>query len=989
MNKKFFLKSKFVILSTIGTLAISIPLTVQNLNNSNTLNYSNDNSKQASNFDYIPVSNNITAQPVSTSVGFLGTNTANNKLYLTSYEGVTVWESDVINNEMIKSFYKSTLSIQDISSYTIKSWKYLKNIDVIAVILSDANSNNATVFGVRADTGLIYAPVLDNLGNPKHKSNMVQVNNGTNVLWENSNGQVIATVFGDYTVYSQNTFLISFKNGVSKFNASVRNVAVNVANAQAMVTSKVNKTETIGTYSVTYNSSSTWTQGDGVRWKLQAVIEGESGSNTNIAIFTDSDTFGGGKSTTSTSSYKPLYLQQAVLVDDNLNPIMNGNQPIVYTLNKFIAYYDANNIWTGPDRIQRYGYVGKTNGNNQNFIWLTSGVWNAATELTYNKSTKTISATKTFDLQWQSDQDVYTYSYDVSQNRLFTSNTYTASNTGIGYIDFNDSQLTYKTLVNPTQKDQDGNIQLNNVLRFSPVVSSNQISQTPIVYFNQNDTAKIKGLYFPNGSTTSTTVDLTRKVYADIQSKSETLSWYKAKSASSVSKDDVLQSLVYDGTPLNGSFVNTVESLTGNDEYGTLNVRYKTTYKNWWNTSAESSFYVETTISGMYAMNGSSFNFVTINNGDTENDNKLKIQNTFKESTYPSNVKWSDVSTYFAVAKIKDISNNVISLEESMITLEPDDANGNLKIKIDYSSKLPSGLSQNFLVYEYTFSGFLNLQGYDYHILTDEEQELNNQIKQIKQDSFPSELTVSQYLNNFIQLGQSYSKNTNDWDFSNVVDDDYSGTLTVNLTYNPKANPLPQDFPEANKNIVKNIEIKGFKSITDQFRNISIKNYTGIKDAESIWEEYSKIVDSNQNNFISTTLSNLISVPYVDNFSDLEITRTKTDNPNALNLIVQVKDGTTTRLLVNRKNFIFDSSTASNFQKNNLTYPYEIQINVETVEQAFLWKKPDGQTVNFTNNEAETIKIDLADYQYKSINSNMYADEITEKDIRNLFEAIG
>ena len=988
MINKNYIKGKLILFSTISIASISMPFLVFNAQNNSTsnLNYVNNNSKQASSFDYVPISNNITTQPVSTSVGFLGTNQANNALYLTSYEGVTVWQSDVINNQMVKSFYKDSLNINDISSYTIKSWKYLKNIDVIAVILSDSQNNNVTIFGVRADTGLIYAPILDSLGNPKPDSNMIQVNNGTDVLWENSSGQVIATIFGDYNTYSNNTFLISFStNGVSKFNASVRNIAVNPNNAKSMVDSKVGKSETINNNSIRYNSKN-WTADDGSRWKIQAVIEGTVNSNTNIAVFTDITSFCDAQVSSTTT---PLYLQQAVLVDDNLNPIFNSNnQPIVYTLNKFIAYFDKNNIWTGPEKLQRYGYIGKSSGNNQNFIWLTSGIWNAATQLTYDSTSKVLSQSKVYDLQWESDQDVYTYSYDVTENRLFTSNTYTSSDTGIGYIDFDDSQLAYKKLVAPIKKESSGDIPLSYVLKFSPVTSDSPIQETPIVYFDPNDTSKIKGLYFDKNSSNSITKELTRKAYEDIQTKAKSLQWYTTKSASTVSKEEALQALVYDGQPLNGKFENSVENLKGNDENGTLNVRYKTTYENWWDTSKSSSFYVETTITGMYAMNGSSFNFVTVNNGNTENDEKLKEQNKFKESAYPSSVKWEDIEKYFIIANIKDISQNVIKLDESMITLKPDDEKGILEVTVDYTKKLPSGLPSNYLTYKNEFSGFLNLQGYNYHILTDEEQNKSNEIKEIKQNSFPSELSVQQYLDNFITLGQSYSRNVNDWDF-NVVADDYKGSLIINLTYNPKATPLPANFPENYKKIVKDVTVNGFKNITEQFKTIKVKNYVGIKNADDIWNEYEKILNDGQNNFISTSLASLISVPYVDNFADLTIGRNNSENPNVLDLTVSVKVGTTTRLLVNRQNFTFDSTTESKFKENKLDYPYKVQINVETIEQAFLWKKPDGQTVNYTNNKAETIKINLNDYQYKTINSNMYADEVTEQDIKNLFEAIG
>ena len=994
MNKKNLSKNKLIFISSIGILALSIPFTTNILSKSelSNISYTNSNLNQntsissraagSSNFDYIPIANNVNAEPVSTNVGFLGINSDNNTLYLTSYEGVTVWQTKVNDQPMVKQYYSNNLKINDISGYTIKSWKYLKNSDIIAIILSDSNGSNATVFGIKADTGLIHAPILDSKGNPKPNSNMVQVNDGSNVLWENSKGQVVVTIFGDYSVYSSKTFLISFsKTGVSKFIASVRNIAVNPDNALNKQNQLNNTSVTIGNTSVRYTSKTGWDKGDGSRWYLQALIKGADNSGTNIAIFSDTKASMTVREGNNSTNYD-VNFQQVVLVDDNLNPILNSsNQKIVLTLNKVLR---LSSIWDSIPKLPKYGYSGSINGTTQNFIWVTSGVWNAATQIAYNSSSKTLTESKVFDLQWQSDQDVYTYSYDATENRLFTSNSYTSSQAAIGYIDFDDSTLQYKGMI---QAAASGDIAVTNILKFSPVVSDQSISQTPIVYFDPNDNSKIKGLYFQN-STTTKNVDLLRKTYQNIQTKAQTLPWYKTKSASTVTNDEALNALVYDGNPLNGTFTNSVETLKGNDNNGTLNVRYKTAYQNWWDTSKSSNFYVETTITGMYAMDESSFNFVTVNNGNSENDNMLKSQNTFKEKTYPSSVKWSDISTYFSLAKIKDFNGNVISLTKDMITLEPNNAKGTLKITADYSSKLPTGLPKEFLVYENEFSGFLNLEGYDFHMLTDDEQNASEKVKEIRENLYPSELTVSQFLDNYMELGSSYSKNINDWDFT-VVPNDYDGFLNVSLTYNPKSNPLPKDFPSENKEIVKNVKISGFKSIINDFRNITTRKYIGIKNANDIWNEYKKILDSGQNNFISTSLAGLISVPYIDNFADLDIQRTNSETDDILELSVSIKPNTVTRLLINRKNFTFDSSTAANFESHGLEYPYKVKINVETIEQAFLWKKPNGETINYTNNEAETIKINLSDYQYKSINSDMYADDVTEQDIKNLFEAIG
>ena len=564
------------------------------------------------------------------------------------------------------------------------------------------------MFGINADTGLIYTPVLDLDKKPKLVGNIVKVNNGTNVLWQNSSGQIIASVFGDFTVYSVNTSIISFKNEIKKINNSIINNGVDAQSAKSMVDSKVGTSKTYNTKTITYVKQNSWSEKTAEKWKLQGIIEGKENSNTNIAIFTDNSPF----SNITIGDENPpsdLYLQQAVLVDDNLNPIRHNGNLISYTFENFISYVDELNIWKDASSIQKYGYIGKSKATKQNFIWLTSGIFNAVTELVYDSEKKTLAKNKIFDFQWQTDQDVYTYSYNINENRFFTSNSYTSTNTSIGYIDFDDENLTYKTLVtaNITQ-GSNGDIGLTNILKFSPVTTENKISQTPLVYFNQNDNSKIKGLYL-NESRISTTIDLTRKKYKDIQKEIEKFSWYKERMPSSITEKEILDGLIYDSEPSVGSFSKIIEKFEANDLEGTLNIRYKISHSNWWDQTTNSDFYIELTIKGMYSTQESTFSFVSEKNGDSLNDNKLRMQNSFKQSLYPSQVKWEDVCKYFIVSTVKDTDNKIIDFTKDMIELEPNDKTGILKVKVDYSSKLPSEIAKNYPVYETEFSGFQSL----------------------------------------------------------------------------------------------------------------------------------------------------------------------------------------------------------------------------------------------------------------------------------------
>lgn len=966
-----------------------------NDNNLSTAFASNNKIDTKAAFDYNPIAITTNSQPVSTDTGFLGISSDSTKLYLTSYEGVIVWQTDIVNNSTIKSYYQSILNINDISKYTIKAWKYLDQTNVIAVVLSDTSSKNAILFGIKADTGLIFAPVVDSDNNPKLLSNIVTVNDGTDVLWKNSSGQIIASKYGNYSIYSNNTFVVDFSSkGVTKFDTNIIEPLVNEQSAEDMVTNyngkTTNKTNVDGSNKYfTYQKQANWTaKNKGDTWSLLALIEGEKNSNTNFAIVIDEST--SLKANNSPTNFRDGYIQQIVLVDNYLNPIKKNNQIISYTIDDAMIYYDTG-VWTSSNALQKYGYLGSKTGDKQSIVWLTSAVWNAASIFEYDYSTQTFSLNKRYDLQRQSDQDVRYWSYDINTNKLFTSNSYSTSQTSIGYIDFNldSSKLSYMKLVSPASGDytdnNNGSYSIKKILNFSPIISKTKIKESPLIYAHPEKKDTIKGLYFPNGSATSKTIDLTRKSYSDIQSEASKSDWYKNKLASTVTKDEILTSLKFDSNPMNGTFNTEVVNLVGNDNNGTLDVKYQTTYQNWWDTSTTSNFVIETTINNMYAKKDSYFSFVTQINGNVENDEKLKLQNSYIKTIYPSQVTYSDIEKYFALPKIQDVNKNIISLTDDMVKLIADDVNGTLSIKVDYSSKLPNGLPNDYLVYQHTFSGFNNLSLFSYKLLNEQEQNTNENIINIKENYYPSELTGQMFLSNFIVLGNSYSKNFNDWEI-NLSPNDYLGEVIVSLKYNPKSTTIPSNLPDNLINITNDYKITGLKKITDNFRDVKTFGYSGTKTSSQIWDEYQKALLDNTD-LSAINLSKLITVPYVD-FKDLTITKTNLTD-NKIDLIINIKENTTTSLIVNKSPFIFTKNSETYFTNSGLNYPYQVSIDINTIEQSFEFINDDGSKTDYTSNWSDNIAIDLSTTSYDFLNKNMYADQVTEDDIAKLFESTG
>lgn len=989
IQKKLF---SFVSLISLGTTIITLPIIslenktkIGNVDSSiNEVKQTNNSNTKAIQFnDYSPIANNSNSQPISTTVGVLGTNSKTGdldgdifgtKLYLTSYEGVTVWEFDAINNNTVKQFYLDQYKVEDLNDYAIKSWKYIEDLNVIAVILaSNTNGINASVFGIKADTGLLYAPVLDANNNPKPENNIVKVNDGVNVLWINSSNKIVASKFGNFDVYSNNTHLITFdENGVSVLDAIPRNIAVDVDDAKRFVEEKKKTgSDTVNNITFNYSFESSWNIDDnGARWELQAIIPCENNSNENLAFFTDSLSF----ANIYTGNTFGTNLQQAVLVDDNLNPILKDNKKVFYTLDTTYACW-KNGEYNNNSNLPKYGYKGTKENNKQNFIWVTSGVVNAVSEIQYDSVNKTIIRTKMLDMQRQTDQDVKTYYYDLNENKLFTSNSYTSTSTAIGYVDFNQEQLTYQKLI-------DGNQYMTtNFLRFSPIYSKDKIKESPVIYFNNS--RYLKGKYFKNennNTTLSDEIQLDRKTY-NVDNQLESTNWYKTKLASNVTKEELLNILEFDSTPTNDDFNKSLVSYQSNDKNGSISMKYNVSYSNWWNTNTTSDFYIETNLTGMYATDNQSLDFVYILNGQTQNDQKLKKQNEFKSTIYPSQVKWSDIETYFVIPNIKDLSNNVVSLTQEMITLTPNDTDGTLGVRIDYSktNNLPSGLSNEFLVYEHTFDGFIDLSQYKYELLFDSQS--NNLIKQTL---YPSEITKQFFLNNFINLGKNYSKNLDDWEYT-VNTNNYKGELKVSLTYNPKSFTLPEGFPEEYKKVIDNISITGFKSVINQLNEISFNEYNGIKTNQQIWDEYQQSLNNKSSS--NTTLAKLINIDYV-NFDDLVITNNNSINSNELDLTISIKENTQSNIVVVDKPIVLDTNTINELKTNGFNYPFNTKIKVNTSTYLFEYIDSNGNKVDLTNSDS-LINIDLNNSSYQNINKSMYANQVKKEDIISLFSLTG
>ena len=952
-----------IALGSLGLIASDLPkyesknMVIGQDNDKNLVigNELNSVTRASNQFDYTPIANNKYSAPISTESGYIGYSDDQRQLIMTAYEGVEIWRLDLNTNSDFKSFYSAQYPNANSSSVKIISWKYLQEKDIIVILVSDTNNNeykNGLVFAVEASTGLVFTPIKNANNQADPLSNSTKVLDGVTVLYKNSNGDIIATVDGQMQTNNNFPTLNTKKVGYAEVSSKITISDVNGISSFRGIGSKA-----LGVKDGTIAASD---------WILTAVVEGKTGSNSNFVLLTAPIA-----NTTSADGQTGAYKQKIVMVDDNLKPIHNASGQIV-SVNTNYGMAITTNISKDLNDIPKYGfYANNANPNISSSVFVIAGRCNAVYKFNYNQTNKTVVIDKFLNMQdgaKKLDQDVFSFYYDDVTQRLITSNLWSSSNASVGYTNLSETTLKYYRILAGNGDSKP----IQNVKTFTPVFSKTKISESPIIVFDKTDKTKTLGYYFQNGTNLSSPINLPYRNYNDVVAEIKRQDFYNNSIPSSIKSDQLNKLLQLSGNPNKGTW-HISSAPIGDDNNGVLTVDYTVQYQKWWtnNSTDYASFHVKRIVDGMYKKEGI-FDLVTERTNDETNNVKFDKINELKSIKYPSDVTNLEIINNFVTLNMKDKNGQLIQLQESDIIKTANDEDGTLSISIDISKYLPTGFNESYYKKTFTYDGFLNSKGYEIKINDNATLQSNGFL-----DQYPSQVTLSNVLDKLVVLGPKFPTSSDQWDFI-TIPNDVDGSITISLA------SRNQFVPSNKKQVLTSMKIDGFKSIGNDFKNINIKEYNGLLTAQEIWNEYDDAV-KNGRNVLSTTLSSLISVPYMS-FDQLNITLTGPVNDNSLPLSISFKNNSVSQLFIGTQPFIWTAQNLNNLMQSKLLeYPYKINLNINTANQDFAWNKPtdyQGNSIDIDISSKE-VKIDLNNARYENISKNMYADDISKETVIN------
>ncbi|WP_129692570.1 hypothetical protein [Malacoplasma iowae] len=374
-----------------------------------------------------------------------------------------------------------------------------------------------------------------------------------------------------------------------------------------------------------------------------------------------------------------------------------------------------------------------------------------------------------------------------------------------------------------------------------------------------------------------------------------------------------------------------------------------------------------------------------------------------KKTKRASQVTKQDIIDNFIVTDIKDKNNANYTVKDSEITLTTSDNDYTLNVSIKLNkNNFPTGIPDSKLSFSQSFSGFMSLDGYDSHFLTDEEQDSYQNIRLYKQSRYATDLSKlseeadktklknqgkKEILDNFVTLGTMYDRNPENWEIKVSNASIYTGQITIDSIKYIKTG-LPNTFPEDRKTIIKSpVTISGFKIIQENYNiNLNIENYYGIKKPSEVWKEWEDAVNNNTD-LKNTTLGSYLKFPLVDDLKNLNINASNlntADNDKRLNLEISIKDKAPTNVYLDGQQVKFNDElkNAINQSYPNI-YPYKVSWSISTRNYDFSWNVPsqeDGIKVSVNRLEVDLEKAN----SIGNINKNMYANQVNDEDVINL-----
>ncbi|MDE5545802.1 MAG: hypothetical protein K2I76_04275, partial [Malacoplasma sp.] len=153
--------------------------------------------------------------------------TANKQtITVTTYAGLLLWSHKLTENTLLKNYYKTVLSVEDISTYKVINFAFLESKNILFVLFGNESTvnnvttlNNLVVFGLDINSGAIVVPKDAKLA----ESQIIgKARNNSEFIFFNSSDQLIVTSGNTITDINNSTKIMSFDSDSTGF-ANVEN----------------------------------------------------------------------------------------------------------------------------------------------------------------------------------------------------------------------------------------------------------------------------------------------------------------------------------------------------------------------------------------------------------------------------------------------------------------------------------------------------------------------------------------------------------------------------------------------------------------------------------------------------------------------------------------------------------------------------------------------------------------------------------------------
>lgn len=893
--------------------------------------------------DYNPMYSDANSPLISTNKGFLGRSNDNGILVFTSYEGITIWMTDIRTIPEVIAYYNS-ISINDISTYTIKSTINIGNY--LVILFSSPTKTNSIVFALEIDSGRLYAPAKEIDGSISISQNIKKVNDGSAVLFE---------------APSPINSLYVFPEGKGKDLVNrVMQVSITNNNLGSLQLANGLLSQNKEDYFVGF-------------------VAGHKGSLHNFGLFINN---------ISKNYYVKVFTSSLEVIKNN------ANVALVFTQQTKFEIVD-NGFINSENEIPKHGIRSNasSNENDDKFMFVLYGKNAVIKHFWFSKTSKRFVERATFTFN---NKSPYRFSKINNTNKLIYSTEESTDNTVFGIVDMGSAHENNGETItdNKIIKSSSSGDQTKKPWPFIAVQGSSNkayLYMDPITPANQNkvkyewnDTSSGDNLHFTDP------VDLTFKKY------SFDYNFFKFKIVSSITDEEIKNNLKISNMENNLSIV--IENRKNDNNRGIISFDYKISYNNWWDKSPnEFKVYIENDI--LYKFDDFNFDFVLSQSVD---QTKFEQINALKKSNYPSTITKNNIINSFIKYDIKDRNGNNFLITDSMITLTPNDNEGSLKVDIDMTKEdkssdlLPIGINlfSSYYKKSYIFENFVSLKGYTFSV--------NDSLPSNILNKHPSEITFYDVINEFVQLGNAYSKAENDWEFEKDVND-VSGEFTIKkLVYNNlQVNNI---LPESKKNIITSPKeyhkLKSSVSLLNE--TISMKEFdkTQIltRKPSDVWNEYKNALDSNNDlNVERSLLFQVLQQNIVVKKTDLllEATNESTmDIDQKIDLSITIRKNAILIPKIGNNNIVFDETFETELKKQKPNYyPFAISQKVVTQNFDLDWNTIESNREGFELNQSKTeLTIDLDNVNWDKLNNKTTAFEFAnnldsyKNQIKELFE---